>query len=68
MRTPRPAGVGSHLVVAHALAALASGVATSLLTVAVARRGRPGVTSAAGRTAVPAPPEDTAGDPTTAGA
>jgi putative oxidoreductase len=53
---------------AWALAALATGVATSFLTVAVARRGRPGVTSTPGRTAAPAAPEDTAGDPTTAGA
>ena len=53
---------------AVALAALATGVVTSFLTMAVARRGRPGVTSAAGPSAVPAPPEDTAGDPTTAGA
>jgi putative oxidoreductase len=53
---------------AWALAALATGVATSFLTVAVARRGRPGVTSAPAQAAVPAPPEDVAGDPTTAGA
>jgi putative oxidoreductase len=53
---------------AWALAALATGVATSFLTVAVARRGRPGVTSAAAGSALPSAPEDTAGDPTTAGA
>lgn len=53
---------------AWALGALATGVATSFLTVAVARRGRPGVTSAPAQAAVPAPPEDVAGDPTTAGA
>ncbi|SFO78320.1 putative oxidoreductase [Geodermatophilus dictyosporus] len=48
---------------AWALAALATGLATSLLTVELGRRGRPGVTAAPA-----APPEDTAGDPTTAGA
>ncbi len=48
---------------AVALGALATGVATSFLTMAVAGRGRPGVTSSPS-----APPEDTAGDPTTAGA
>ncbi len=51
---------------AVALAALATGVATSFLTMAVASRGRPGVTS--GGAGPSAPPEDTAGDPTTAGA
>jgi putative oxidoreductase len=53
---------------AWALGALATGVATSFLTMAVARRGRPGVLSSAGPSAVAATPEDTAGDPTTAGA
>ena len=51
---------------AVALAALATGMATSFLTMAVASRGRPGVTS--GGAGPSAPPEDTAGDPTTAGA
>jgi putative oxidoreductase len=53
---------------AWALAALAGGVAASFLTVAVARRGRPAVPSATAGTALPSAPEDTAGDPTTAGA
>jgi putative oxidoreductase len=53
---------------AWALGALATGVATSFLTMAVARRGRPSVTSAAGQAALNTAPEDTAGDPTTAGA
>ncbi|SDD22394.1 putative oxidoreductase [Geodermatophilus telluris] len=50
---------------AWALAALATGVATSFLTVELGRRGRPGVTAAPVGAAAP---EDTAGDPTTRGA
>ena len=53
---------------AWGLAGLATGVVTSFLTMAVARRGRPGVFSAPGQAAVPPASEDTAGDPTTSGA
>jgi putative oxidoreductase len=50
-----------------ALAALATGVGTAFVTMALARRGQPAAAAGAGSTAVEAAHGDTAGDPTTAG-
>jgi putative oxidoreductase len=52
---------------AWALAALAAGVGTSFLTMAVGRRGKPSLPPADGTSAETAAQGDTAGDPTTAG-
>src|SRR3954451_3025087 len=53
---------------AWALAALATGVGTAALTMAIGRRGRSSLPPATDASAAQAAQDDTAGDPTTAGA